>query len=133
VNLQGRTPPVALVLSGVKFLSNPSVNLLPEPIIIANVLATPTVKENLNIIYTTATNELRINGTGLIGAKKVDLYFDPPLFKEIAYEDVTPFPLAKDQVVLRLRHGYKWREESGPLAVIGIDTGEKPSPNKSFE
>ena len=61
-----------------------------------------------------------------MGAKKVDLYFDPPLFKEVGYEVVSPFPLAREQVVLRLRHGYKWREEPGPLAVIGVDTGAGP-------
>jgi hypothetical protein len=60
------------------------------------------------------------------GVKKVDFYFSPPLFKEVGYEVVSAFPLAKDQVVLRLRHGYKWREEPGPLSVIGIDTGGGP-------
>jgi hypothetical protein len=29
-------------------------------------------------------------------------------------------------IVLRLRHGYKWREEPGPLSVIGVDTGGGP-------
>lgn len=126
VNLDGRSPPVALILSGVKFESNPEKNLLPEPVIIANVLATPSVEENTDIIYTTASNELRINGTGFMGAKKVDLYFDPPIFNEIGYEIVSPFPLAREQVVLRIRHGYKWREEPGPLSVIGVDTGGGP-------
>lgn len=46
----------------------------------------------------------------------MDLYFDPPLYSEVGYEIVSKFPLAKEQVVLRLRHGYKWREEPGPLA-----------------
>jgi hypothetical protein len=124
--LDGRTPPVALILSAVKFESNPSKNLLPEPVIVANVIPTPTVNENNDIIYTTASNELRINGTGFVGVKKVDLYFQPPLYKEVGYEIVSPFPLSKDTVVLRLRHGYKWREEPGPLAVIGVDTGGGP-------
>jgi len=61
-----------------------------------------------------------------MGAKKVDLYFNPPLFKEVGYEIVSPFPLAREQVVLRLRHGYKWREDPGPLSVIGVDTGGGP-------
>jgi len=126
VNLDDRDPPVALVLNGVKFASNPTKNLLVEPIIVANVLATPSVEDNDEIIYTTASNELRINGTGFIGAKKVDLYFYPPIYKEVGYEMVSPFPLTKDQVVLRLRHGYKWRDEPGPLAVIGVDTGGGP-------
>jgi len=99
---------------------------LAEAVIVANVLETPTVLESENIIYTTASNQLTINGTGFRGTKKVDLYFDPPLFKEIGYEVVSPFPLARDQVVLRLRHGYSWRAEPGPLAVVGIDTGGGP-------
>jgi hypothetical protein len=124
--LTGRTPPVSLVLSGVRFASNPNVNLLPEQVIVAQVLSTPTVQECGDIIYTTASNSLTINGTGFIGAKFVDLYFDNPLYKEITYEVATPFPLQKDQIQLRLRHGYKWREEPGPLSVIGIDTGGGP-------
>jgi len=126
VNLDGRMPPVSLVLSGVYFKSTGTRNLLAEPVIVANVLLTPAAQQNLDIIYQTASNQLIINGTGFVGAKKVDFYFNPPLFKQIAYELVTPFPLAKDQVTLRLRHGYKWREEPGPLAVIGIDTGGGP-------
>lgn len=126
VNLDDRTPPVALVLSKVSFSGNPDKNLLPEPIIIAQVLSTPTVYENTEVLYQTASNELRINGTGFIGAKKVDLYFDPPLLKEIAYEVVSKFPVSKDEIVLRLRHGYKWREEPGVLSIIGVDTGGGP-------
>ena len=126
MNLDGRSPPVALILSGVKFESNPTQNLLQEPVILANVLATPTVSENTDVIYVSATNELRINGTGFKGAKKVDLYFNPPLFVEVGYEIVSPFPLTKEQVVLRLRHNYKWREEPGPLSVVGVDTGGGP-------
>ena len=126
VNLEERVPPVALILSGVRFDSNPDQNLLAEPVIVANVLATPSVNDNADIIYTTASNQLTINGTGFRGAKKVDLYFDPPLYKEIGYEIVSPFPLVRDQVVLRLRHGYSWRSEPGPLSVVGIDTGGGP-------
>jgi len=126
VNLDDRTPPVSLILNAVKFASNPNKNLLLEPVIVAQVLPTPTINENLEIIYTTATNELRINGTGFMGAKKVDLYFDPPIFLGVGYEIVSAFPCAREQVVLRLRHGYNWREEPGPLAIIGVDTGGGP-------
>jgi len=69
---------------------------------------------------------LVINGTGFLGAKDVDLYFKPPLIKEVAYEIVSKFPLVRDQVVLRLRHSYQWRDEPGPLAVVGVDTGGGP-------
>ena len=119
-------PLTALILSSVSFARNPTKNLLSEPIIVANVVATPNIVENRDILYSSASNELRINGTGFIGAKKLDLFFSPPLFAEIAYDMVSPFPLVEDQVVLRLRHGYKWREGDdyfGPLSIIGIDTG----------
>ena len=82
--------------------------------------------ESDEVLYQTVSNELRINGTGFVGAKKIDLYFQPPLIKEVAYEDVTPYPITKDEVVLRLRHGYSWRENPGSLYVIGVDTGGGP-------
>lgn len=126
-DLEDRTPPVALILDKVYFASDDSKNLLIEPVIVAQVLDTPSVDENMNnVVYQTASNELRINGTGFIGAKKVDLYFQPPLVKEVAYEDVSHYPLAKDEIVLRVRHGYQWRETPGALLVVGIDTGGGP-------
>lgn len=126
-DLSGRVPPVAIVLSAVKFSTDPEKNLLSEPVIVAQVLNTPSVKESPSyVLYQTASNELRINGTGFIGSKAVNFYFKPPLVKEVAYEDVTRYPLTKDQIVLRLRHGYSWREEPGPLNVIGVDTGGGP-------
>lgn len=125
-NLDNRIPPVALILNKVKFTSSGETNLLPIPVVIANILLTPSVKENLDIIYQSATNELRINGTGFVGAKKVDLFFQPPLYKEIYYEIVSKFPLTTGVLRLRLRDNYKWREEPGPLAVIGVDTGGGP-------
>jgi len=122
VNIGARQPPIALVLSGVYFRSNPKKNLLAEAVIVAQVLNTPTVQENKGILYITASNELRINGTGFMGSKEVDFYFKPPLVKEVAYEDVTEYPLRSDQITLRLRHGYSWREDGpGPLYVIGVD------------
>eukprot|EP01034_Spumella_vulgaris_P039210 gene39210-48428_t len=62
-----------------------------------------------------------------MGAKKVDLYFSPPLKKGVAYEDVSVYPLVRDQVVLRLRNKYyKWSEVEGPLTIVGVDTGGGP-------
>jgi hypothetical protein len=95
-------------------------------VIVAQVLNTPSVKENANVLFKSASKELRINGTGFVGSGRVDLYFQPPLTKEVAYEDVTPYPLRNDQIVLRLRHGFNWRDASGPLYVIGVDTGGGP-------
>jgi len=125
-NLDDRVPPVGLVLTKVMFASSGTTNLLGAPVIVANVLRTPSVKENLDIIYMKASNGLRINGTGFVGAKDIEFFFSPPLYKEIAYELVTPFPLNKDVVELRLRHGYEWRSEPGPLNVVGVDTGGGP-------
>ena len=80
------------------------------------------VQENKGILYVTASNELRINGTGFMGSKEVHFYFKPPLVKDVAYEDVTEYPLRSDQITLRLRHGYSWRNDGpGPLYVIGVD------------
>eukprot|EP01006_Ploeotia_vitrea_P031669 TRINITY_DN63986_c0_g1_i1.p1 TRINITY_DN63986_c0_g1~~TRINITY_DN63986_c0_g1_i1.p1 ORF type:complete len:941 (+),score=55.61 TRINITY_DN63986_c0_g1_i1:73-2895(+) len=126
VDLDNRKPPVALVLRSVRLNSIDSDNLLPEPVILANVLRTPSVNDNDVILYSSASNELRINGSGLEGAKKVDLYFDPPIYKEVGYEVVSKFPLVKNEIVLRLRYGYTWRDEPGPLYVVGIDTGGGP-------
>jgi hypothetical protein len=124
--MEGRTPPVSLILSGVRFTSDPHKNLLREPVIVASVLVAPTVSPNENFIYATTTKELRINGTGFQGAKSVDLYFNPPLVKNVGYEIVSSFPLREDQLVLRLEDGYRWREEPGPLLMVGVDTGGGP-------
>ncbi len=126
VNLDERVPPVALILSGVYFNSAPSKNLLPEPKIVAQVLLTPDVYPDDRVMYQTASSALKINGTGFMGAKKVDFFFNPPLLNEIAYEVVTPFPLSRNIVQLRLRHGYKWRETPGELRIVGVDTGGGP-------
>jgi hypothetical protein len=126
VDLSTQTPPARLVLNSVKFKNSGDKNLLSSPKVIANVLATPSIVENKEVIYQSATKELTLKGAGFTGALKVDLYFDPPLMKEIAYEVVSSLPLAGDEVVLRLRHGYKWREEVGALRLIGVDTGGGP-------
>jgi len=34
--------------------------------------------------------------------------------------------LQKDEVILRLRHNYNWRDAPGKLSVVGIDTGGGP-------
>eukprot|EP01032_Pedospumella_encystans_P015601 gene15601-17832_t len=123
VDLTGLVAPVSLILSSVTF-DGSEINLLHEPVTIASVLSVPTVKENPEyLIHSSASDELRIDGIGFIGAIKVDIYFDPPLVKEVAYEDMSAYPLTENQVILRLRRGYTWRELLGPLKVIGVDTG----------
>jgi hypothetical protein len=124
-NLDGRVPPVALVLRSVTTEGN-AAELLPSPVVIANIIETPTVFPSDRQLYATASNALYINGTGFIGAKFVDLYFSPPLMKSVAYEIVTKFPLTSSELQLRLRSGFKWSEVPGPLKVVGIDTGGGP-------
>ena len=103
--------------------SNSDKNWLSEPVIVAHILITPEVYNNDVYLYMSASNELRVIGAGFIGAKKVDLYFQPPLVKDVAYEDVSKYPLVKNEVVLRLRHGFSWRETPGALYVMIVDTG----------
>lgn len=115
--------PVPLTLISVKFLASPTENLLREPIIIANVLMQPKVVANSGIISATSTTELRINVTGLIGLSQVTLKFSPPLYNDISYYLVSPLPLEEDQLVLRLRDSQQWRQDTGPLRLLSIDTG----------
>jgi hypothetical protein len=136
VKLDGRDPPVAITLSKVTF-GDSDKNLLAagQPKIIANVLRTPSADENDRVIYQEATHELKINCTGFAGAKDIDLFFKPPLFKGVQYEIVSKKPYTKSFITLRKRHGYKWRCnkigeeekcENGPIKLIGVDTGGGP-------
>ena len=116
-------------MSAVYFGKESSTNLLPknEAVLIANVLMTPSMEENDEALYATASNQLVLNGTGFAGAKKVELYFKPPLVAEVAYEVVSKFPLSTNQVKLRLRDKYSWREDGpGDLNLVGVDTGGGP-------
>jgi hypothetical protein len=115
--------PVPITLTSVKFVANPAEDMLQEPVIIANVLMQPKVIANSDIISATSTKELRINVTGLIGIRKVTLKFSPPLYNNISYYLVSPFPLEEDQLVLRLRDSQQWRQDTGPLRLLSIDTG----------
>jgi hypothetical protein len=113
---------VGLILNAVKFKNTGDRNHLSYPVIIANVYATPSIRENHAPLRPTA-RALILTGSGLIGAKKVNLYFDPPLLLEIAYVISSPVPLLDNEIVLRLRQGYQWRDPLGPLKLVGIDTG----------
>lgn len=138
VDLTDRTPPVDLLLVGI-YTSLEGKNELSFPMKVANVIETPTIQASNTIIYATATNTLRINGTGFGGAKDVNLYFSPPLYKEIEYELVD---FTSNTITLRLRHGFSWAgahttsegaddDETGSplplnLVVVGVDTGGGP-------
>lgn len=92
----------------------------------AQVLNVPNITSIKEAVFETVTKELRINGTGLIGAQMVDIFFKPPVYKKVAYDDITRYPLTTDEVVLRLRPNYKWRYDTGPLVIQGVDTGGGP-------
>jgi hypothetical protein len=54
-------------------------------------------------------------------------FFKPELLKTVAYEDVSTYPIgANNEATLRLKPGQVWRAESGPLVMIGVDTGAGP-------
>ena len=102
------------------FATDPdATNLLSEPVIVANVIASPTIASSDTILYTSASKVLRINGTGFSGVKEVKLYFKPPLYVEIDYEVF----IRGKQLSLRLRDQSQWRDGEGQLLLIGIDTG----------
>ena len=109
---------VALTLSAVYFSSNPKKNLLREPETVALVLKTPTVEKNTRLLY--RGQELRIEGTGFIGAKKVDFYFKPPLAEGVDFEVLG---LTENAATLRLRDSFNWQDPPGELSIVGVDTG----------
>jgi hypothetical protein len=125
-NVQGPNGPVALILSGIYFNQDPHVNMLRQPTTVAQVIHTPSVQENKDIIYATMSDQLIIKGTGFVGAKHVKLDFNPPLHAGVTYEIVSPLPPNRDEIVLRLRFGSSWRAEPGPLNLVTIDTGGGP-------
>ena len=87
------------------------------------ILPLPVIYSNTNIV---TTNQLRILGIGLKGALKLDLYFDPPLYNNIAYDIVSQLPLKSNEINLRLRKGYQWRATPGSVVLIGLDLGIGP-------
>ena len=51
VDLEGRSPPVPLVLNAVRFNDTNSENLLSDNVTLANVLLKPTINKNDQIVY----------------------------------------------------------------------------------
>ena len=98
-------------------------NLLEDgPIIVAQVIPTPIVKQSSEIFYQSMSTKLFINGTGFVSdaQREISLYFEPSLFYEIDYE---LGPVRFDSITILLRPDAYWRQEPGPLYLIGIDTG----------
>lgn len=121
--VEDNSEPIPLIISSVKFASNPTENMLQKPVTIANVLMLPKVEANNDIIFATTTKELHIKATGLIGISQVVLNFVPPLYINISYSLVSPFPLQDDELVLRLLDSQEWRQGSGSLRLVSIDIG----------
>lgn len=117
------TSPSALVLHAVRFGAHTNRNVLGEPITVAQILPTPSFRDN-NQTVSQSERTLTINCEGLMGAKKVDLLFSPPLYSYC--EDVTLYPLRSNQLTLRLSRVGQWRQQPGPLFVVGVDTGNGP-------
>jgi hypothetical protein len=101
------------------FAKDPTTNLLSEPVIVAHVLAYPTVASSDTILHASASKVLCIKGTGFTGVKEVMVYFSPPLYVEIDYEVF----IREKELILRLRDQAQWRDVEGPLLVMAIDTG----------
>ncbi len=113
-----------MILTTVKFITDPEKNLLFSPVKVAQVSTKPIVIENSSVIlYQSNSNELRISGIGLIGSTSIKLYFNPPLARGIAYDIVSSYPLQDNEIVVRLFKGHRWRELVGPLNILGIDSG----------
>jgi hypothetical protein len=113
-----------LILKSVRFKNTGERNVLSFPVVIANVFPTPTIRENHLALLPTAS-QLVLMGTGLSGTKtKFNLHFDPPLVKDIAYYIALGASyLYPDDIVLKLRPDYRWRDGDGYLKLVGIDTG----------
>lgn len=102
---------------------NHTISLLREPVIVANVIAMPKVSVSSRPIYATATPELRINGSGLIGAREVHVEFNPPLKEQEDYELTSALPLTEDCFSVHLVKGKRWRTYPGELFLAKVDTG----------
>lgn len=122
-DFNSRIPPVALILSNARYASEPGTNILKSPIIIAQLLGDPQINKSSNIVFSSSSAELVLNGIGLIGANKLDLIFNPILQLGIDYEIVTKLPLFDNEIVLRLIEGKNWRRSTGQLLLTAIDTG----------
>ena len=105
---------------------NHTISILRESVVVAYIISMPKVETAAKTIYMTATPELRINGTGLIGARSLALDFSPPLKAGEDYEFTSKFPLVEDTFSLRLIKGKHWRPMPGDLLLTQIDTGAGP-------
>lgn len=116
------------MLTSVKFTAFPEANQLRTPVVLANILPLPFIRESNVVMYTTASKELRIFGLSFVGAKMIEFYFDPPLIRGVDYNVTSQFPLTENYVSVRLLPGRKWRLSPGPIIVSHVDTGGSALP-----
>jgi len=110
----------------VNFKSNPRSNLLVDPVVVAHIHPVPSVKTSQITISPDAL-ELKVTGIYFVGSSKIDFFFKPELLKNTVYEDVSTYPIGtNNEVTLKLKPGQVWRAGSGPLVLIGVDTGAGP-------
>jgi len=87
---------------------------------VAQIIPTPTIQRHEdNVIYTTGTSKLVINGTNF-RQKGLKLMFNPPLEQDTDYLVSVK---SSTMMVLTRTSGAKWRSEPGPLKLARIDTG----------
>lgn len=106
--------------------SNDADDLLEENnVVIAKVLPAFKILENTESIYRTKTKYLYISGEGFNLLKFSSLSFSPPLYKDIDYEDVTPYGKLKykDEIKLKITDLGSWMEDDnvGPLKLVFFD------------
>lgn len=94
-------------------------NQITEPVSVANVIPTPTVQRNTDVIYQTGTSKLVINGTNF-REKSMELLFDPPMERN---KDYILMVKSSNTMVLTRMSSSKWRDEPGPLKLKRINTG----------
>jgi len=95
-------------------------NLLENAASVATVIPTPTIlRGDQNLIYTTGTSKLIINGTNF-KEKGMDLVFEPPLERN---KDYILSVKSDTSMVLTRMSSAKWREDPGPLKLRRINTG----------
>jgi hypothetical protein len=90
-----------------------------EPVAVATVIPTPTIKQNTDVIYQTGTSKLVINGTNF-REKSMEIIFDPPMERN---KDYIMSVKNENSMVLTRMTGAKWRDEPGPLKLKRINTG----------
>jgi len=94
-------------------------NQIMDPVPVATVIPTPTIKQNTDVIYQSGTSKLVINGTNF-REKSMELTFDPPMERNKDY--ILSVKNDKTMVLTRMSTA-KWRDEPGPLKLKRINTG----------